>query len=181
MRHVIQIVVLLVFCLQSNTLFSGIENFTTGPVIKEFGETAPVDADTKIDSNHKFNVVFDVGKQGDNDKPNRNFNSLARFINLHAKAGVKPENINLALVVHGKAANDLLNSDAYKKKFELSSPNSGLLSVLLKNNVEIYLCGQTAAYYDIEKKDLHAGVQMSQSAMTAHALLQQQGYTLNPF
>ncbi|HBH44411.1 MAG TPA: hypothetical protein DDY28_08390, partial [Hyphomonas atlantica] len=43
------------------------------------------------------------------------------------------------------------------------------------------LCGQTAAYRDVTKADLLPGVEMSLSAMTAHAQLQQDGYTLNPF
>ena len=36
-------------------------------------------------------------------------------------------------------------------------------------------------FYDITGGDLLPGVEMSLSAMTAHALLQQDGYTLNPF
>ncbi|VVS99449.1 hypothetical protein ERY430_40383 [Erythrobacter sp. EC-HK427] len=33
----------------------------------------------------------------------------------------------------------------------------------------------------VEHDDLIEGVEMALSAMTAHALLQQQGYTINPF
>jgi intracellular sulfur oxidation DsrE/DsrF family protein len=47
--------------------------------------------------------------------------------------------------------------------------------------VKIIVCGQTAAYYGVKTDELLPGVQMALSAMTAHALLQQQGYTLNPF
>jgi len=34
---------------------------------------------------------------------------------------------------------------------------------------------------DIREADLLPGITMAPSAITAHALLQQQGYTLNPF
>jgi len=51
----------------------------------------------------------------------------------------------------------------------------------LNNQVKVYLCGQSAAYYDVKNTDLYKGVDMALSAMTAHALLQQQGYSLNPF
>ncbi|HCE21170.1 MAG TPA: hypothetical protein DF282_01490, partial [Hyphomonas sp.] len=50
-----------------------------------------------------------------------------------------------------------------------------------KHRVRIILCGQTAAYRDIEKSDLLPGVEIALSAMTAHAKLQQDGYSLNPF
>jgi intracellular sulfur oxidation DsrE/DsrF family protein len=47
--------------------------------------------------------------------------------------------------------------------------------------VRIFVCGQSAAYYDVTTNDLLPGVEMALSAMTVHALLQQQGYSLNPF
>jgi intracellular sulfur oxidation DsrE/DsrF family protein len=47
--------------------------------------------------------------------------------------------------------------------------------------VQLLVCGQSAAYCDVKSDDLLPGVEMALSAMTAHALLQQQGYTLNPF
>ena len=49
------------------------------------------------------------------------------------------------------------------------------------NNDHIILGGQSAAYYEIGVEDLLPGVDMALSAMTAHALLQQDGFTLNPF
>ena len=43
------------------------------------------------------------------------------------------------------------------------------------------LCGQSAAAYGITPENLIPGVEMALSAMTAFALLQQNGYTVNPF
>ena len=45
----------------------------------------------------------------------------------------------------------------------------------------VYLCGQSAAAYGIDKGDLIPGVEMALSAMTAHAVLSAEGYSLNPF
>jgi len=59
--------------------------------------------------------------------------------------------------------------------------NATIIKALLKKNVRIILCGQTASYYEIDNEDLLPGVEMALSAMTAHALLQQEGYTLNGF
>lgn len=155
--------------------------FTSGPTIEKFGKNALVESADQLQEEQIFKVVFDVAKQGETDKPNRSIDSLARFINMHVRAGVKPENISLALVVHGKASNDLISNKAYEKKFQTDNPNHALINELLKNRTQIFLCGQSATYYEINKEDLHHGVQLSLSAMTAHALLQQQGYTLNPF
>jgi intracellular sulfur oxidation DsrE/DsrF family protein len=48
--------------------------------------------------------------------------------------------------------------------------------------VRIILCGQSAAGLGLdETADLLPGVEVALSAMTAHALLQQDGYTVNPF
>lgn len=160
---------------------AGPEAFTPGPQIKNFGENAKVDQSKAVSPNAKFKVTFDVGKPAEEGKLNRSFNSLARFINMHVAAGVKPENIELALVVHGKAANDLLHNKARAEKELVENPNLPLLQALLDNNTQVFLCGQTAAYYGIKNEDLYQGVQMSLSAMTAHALLQQDGFTINPF
>jgi intracellular sulfur oxidation DsrE/DsrF family protein len=47
--------------------------------------------------------------------------------------------------------------------------------------VRFILCGQSAAANGVKKADLIEGVELHLSAMTAHALLQQDGYTVNPF
>ena len=46
--------------------------------------------------------------------------------------------------------------------------------------MRIIICGQSAAAYGVKKSDFHTGVELALSAMTAHALLQQDGYTV-PF
>lgn len=161
-------------------LFAGSEAFKPGAQIKEFGKIASVDTTFTIPKNTKFKVAFDVHTTGDAATVNRKFESLARFINMHVANGVKPENIDLALVVHGKTTLDVQNAAAVAVKQLGENKNIPLLQALLDNNVKIYLCGQSAAFYDVKTADLYPGVEMALSAMTAHALLQQQGYTLNP-
>ena len=100
---------------------------------------------------------------------------------MHVRAGVPLDNIDVAIVVHGKVSPQLLNAAAYEKRFGKANVNQDLLEQLMAAGVTITLCGQSAAFADVAAVDLLPGVQMSLSAMTAHALLQQQGYTLNPF
>ena len=151
-------------------------DFAPGPVLKNFGPVASV-ADHRVDSQSVFKVAFDISQAAKPGTINRSMESAARFLNMHAAAGVKPENLSVALVVHGAAAIDLVKHARYQG----NNANAPLVAALLEAGVTIELCGQTAAYRDIDPQDLLPGVAMALSAMTAHARLQQQGYTLNPF
>jgi intracellular sulfur oxidation DsrE/DsrF family protein len=155
--------------------------FHAGELIPEFGKIATIDSDVEIPSGTEMQVSFDVAKQAEAGSTNRNLESAARFLNMHVEAGMAPQDLKLAIVVHGGASKDLLSGAAYKKRFGVESGNAALLRALMKHGVEIILCGQSAAYHDLAKEDLEPGVKVALSAMTAHALLQQEGYTLNPF
>ena len=160
---------------------AGTEGFKAGPVFAEFGKHAAVVQSSPVNNNAKFKVAFDVSEASKAGDVNRSFNSLARFINMHVANGVKLENITLALVVHGKASNDLLIDKEYLDRFGENNANKKLITQLFLNNTKVYLCGQSASYYQIENHQLLPGVEMALSAMTAHAQLQQQGFSLNPF
>ena len=146
--------------------------FTTGPVIENFGPNAIVPGANALQSDVSFNISFDTREKAADGEPNRTLVSAARFLNMHGRAGVSPDNIRLAVVVHGKAVKNV-TADA-----EDSLP---LIAALKQQNVRIIVCGQSAVYYGVTTEDLAPGVEMAISAMTAHALLQQDGYTLNPF
>ena len=158
----------------------GLEQFADGPLITGYGKHAKVSRPNFLDT-AEFSVAFDVAKQADGGEINRKFDSLARFLNMHVAAGVPAQNLNLALVVHGRASKDLLDHQAYTKAHQQENPNKALLLELIKNNVRVILCGQSAAAYQISQSQLIEGVEIELSAMTAHALLQQQGYSVNPF
>ena len=147
-------------------------SFTTGPVIEDYGPVADIDVTLPVPQDAVFRHSFDVSAQAKDGQPNRTLASAARFINMHAKAGVDTDRIEIAVVVHGKAVHDVSGEN---------SSSADLVAALIDNGVSIIVCGQSAAYYDVKTDDLLPGVDMALSAMTAHALLQQQGYTLNPF
>lgn len=156
--------------------------FTTGPVFEEFGPTAPVETTMETPADAEFKVAFDTSTGADAGKLNRTLESAARFINMHVKAGVPEENIQLAVVIHGKASLDLLGAEEYAKRRDgAENANVALIAALTEHNVRVILCGQSAAAFGITNDMLAPGVEMALSAMTAHALLQQEGYTVNPF
>lgn len=161
---------------------AGPADFKTGPIIEGFGPVAMVTNSQSLPEDAAFKVAFDTAKGSEGDALNRTLESAARFINMHGAAGVNPEDIDVAVVIHGGAAFDLLSEDAHKARRDgADNPNIALIDALTDAGVRIILCGQTAAYRDITKDDLLPNVELALSAMTVHAQLQQSGYTLNPF
>lgn len=158
--------------------------FKPGPVLVDFGAHAPVPGMTQLPADRQFAIAFDVSTPAAEGAPNRGFDSAARFLNMHVAHGVPQENIRLVVVVHGKAALELLTNAAHAANplsRQGDNPSGKLVAALLAEDVRFILCGQSAAVYGIKPEDLIPGVEMSLSAMTAHALLQQGGFTVNPF
>lgn len=155
--------------------------YATEQPIKGDGNYYNVPEHDEINDATVFKIAFDVADGAEKGAQNNSINSLARFINMHLAHGVKSENIQLALVVHGSASVDVLANSEYKKRFNVDNKNQALIEQLLENNTKVYVCGQSATHFKVTPALLIEGVKMSLSAMTAHAQLQQQGYTLNPF
>ena len=156
--------------------------FQDGPLIHGFGKIAKVDADFRIPKNMLLKVRFDVAKQATKGELNSAFDSAARLINLHADQGIKPENLQIAIVIHGKAILDVTTQDFYG--LQMDGAKQGSIQAIRKlhqNGVKFILCGQTAAFYKAGKSDLLPVIKVAPSAMTAHAILAKEGYSLNPF
>ena len=156
---------------------AGPDDFHAGTIVKDYGKVASVPTALPLSEGTTFKVAFDVAEAAAAGSVNRRMASAARFLNMHGEAGIAVEDINVAIVVHGAAAMDLVNDERYGGE----NANAGLIAALVEAGVTIELCGQTAAYREITADDLLPGVELSLSAMTSHALLQQEGYTLNPF
>ena len=181
MLSAIRVLIITLVVTTANMASASANKFMAGPVIKDYGKHVKVQQDMSFDKNSVFKVAFDISEQAKVGDVSRKIESLARFINMHVANGVPPSNIHLALVVHGKAGFDLLSGSLYQEQFQKKNANSALLRDLMKNQVVVYLCGQSAGYYDITNEMLEPGIKMALSAMTAHVVLQNQGYKLNPF
>lgn len=153
----------------------------SGPVLDRYGANLAVQQTHPVTPTQRFKVAFDVSSQAQEGQVNRGFDSLARFINMHVRHGVPLANLELALVVHGSAGFDLLQEAAHKRRFARANVSGDLVTQLMEHGVRVILCGQSAGFQDISRQQLIPGVELSLSAMTAHALLQQAGYSLNPF
>ena len=62
-------------------------------------------------------------------------NTAARYLNLHHHAGISVEQMQVALVIHGTASDDILSDTAYQKKYGIQNPNTPLLQQLMAEKV----------------------------------------------
>ncbi|MBV7257393.1 DsrE family protein [Pacificimonas sp. WHA3] len=156
--------------------------FHAGDVVADFGPVASIDQTDPVPADAKFNIAFDVATAAEPGEVSRQLESAARLLNMLAEAGIDPASVRLAIVVHGGASTDLLSNAAYAARHGgAENANAPLLAALLEKQVRVILCGQSGAAHGIDADDLLPGAEMALSAMTAHARLQQAGYTLNPF
>ena len=169
MRSVFMLSVLLILPIATH---ADLSSFSTGPAIKDYGPVADIEITLPVPKDVVLRHSFDVAERAEDGELNRTLVSAARFINMHARAGVDAKRIGVAIIVHATAVHDVSSG---------TSGSAGLVAALIDHGARIIVCGQSAAYYDVTKDDLLPGIEMTLSAMTAHALLQQQGYTLNPF
>ena len=155
----------------------------TGPVIEGFGPViAPPPGAYNLRADQHYKVSMDVAGTGDfAEDRNRHLESAARFLNMHARNGIDPKQIEFAIIVHGRATKDLLQDSVYQKKFDEPNPNTKLLAALADAGVTIYLCSQSAAFKGYGFDQFNPAVTIALSAMSVHVRLQSEGYTLIPF
>lgn len=154
-----------------------------GPVIENFGPVFSVENPGFItDTSKIYKVVFDVhDTPEDKTKVNPMLNTLARFLNMHAQAGVPIENLKVACVIHNKASHDVLNNEGYRAKFGVENPNVPLLAALKEVGAEVYICGQSVAARGVDRSNLAESVKVGLSAITVILSLESEGYTLIKF
>ena len=155
----------------------------TGPVINGFGPHWKISDPTySTDRSKTFKAVFDVMNSPENhEQINPWIETAARFLNMHASAGVPVNQLHVALVVHNKASKDLLDDTHYMERFGVSNPNTALLRSLMDKGARIIFCGQSSHAREIPIEETVNGVQLSLSAMTALIQLQDEGYRLIKF
>jgi len=155
----------------------------TGPVLEDYGPTyAMPDADFKADPDKVYKVVFDVhNSPEDPTAVNPMLVTLARFLNMHASAGVPVENLRAVGVIHNRASKDAMNNEAYREKFGVDNPNIALMEALEAAGAKIYMCGQSIHARGVDPDRMAEPVKTALSAMTVFLSLQSEGYTLIRF
>ncbi len=155
----------------------------TGPVIEDFGAVWEVPGTTFPTRPDKpLRMVLEVMETPE-DRSDRNpwLETAARFLNMHARAGVPTERLQLAVVVHNAATPDLLADPYYRSRFGQDNPNSEMLSALMSAGVDIVLCGQSSQSRGVPLEQTVPGVKLALSAMTALIRYQDREYRMIKF
>jgi intracellular sulfur oxidation DsrE/DsrF family protein len=171
---------LLVFLMMSGAVAA--ESFIKGPVFTDYGPVFKVaDRDIPLKKNLNYKVIFDISKTSeDPEKYNRQLENVARYINMHALNGVALKDMDIAVVLHGKASRNVLTHEAFEERYVTENPSIDLIEQLSAKGVKFYLCGQSAYFSGIEKQELIKPVKLALSAMTMLTQLQDEGYHLLP-
>lgn len=176
--------IILLVCIVYNTSFLNAQNNRVdGKIIPDFGKTFKVDnPEIKTDTSAILKVIFDVAKSPeDSSQINSYIVTAARFLNMHADAGMDISQLKVALTIHGGAWKDILTDDVYLEKYGTKNPNTTLIQQLTKAGVEIILCGQTANFRKVSRADANPDVKFALSAMTALLQYQNNDYQFIKF
>lgn len=154
----------------------------TGPIIDGYGASYVIDnADVPLATDHVYKVAWEITDYaGEPDAVNRTLDRVARFLNLHAQNGLPEENMQLGVVVHGRALINMLSDASYQERFDSSNPNLDLLQKLAAAGVDFFVCGQSMARRGFVKSELAEPVMLATSALTMVHQLQFDGYTFQP-
>lgn len=153
-----------------------------GPLIEKYGPVfeAPR-ASFPLALNTRHRVLFDVAHSPrGHDALNRRLESVARYMNMHARAGLEAGQMDIAVIMHGSASWNALSDTAYQKRFNRNNPNTDLIRALKSAGVRFWLCGQSAGFNGIADAELSADVGLALSAMTVIGQLQAEGFSLLP-
>jgi len=155
----------------------------TGPIIQDYGPVFSVkNPDFITDTTKVYKVVFDIHNTPDDPtKVNPMLNTLARFLNMHAGAGVPLKNLKVVGVFHNKATHDVLENAGYQAKYGVKNPNLSLLTALNEVGAELYICGQSIGARGVDRTQIHNKVGVALSAMTVILSFQSEGYQLIKF
>lgn len=180
MRFIPFVVLLLSFAVTSNAQDNTRQ---TGPIIQDYGSVFSVEnPDFITDTTKVYKVVFDIHNTPDDPtKVNPMLNTLARFLNMHAGAGVPLKNLKVVGVFHNKATHDILENEGYQAKYGVVNPNLPLLTALDEVGAALYICGQSIGARGVDRRQIHDKVGVALSAMTVILSFQSEGYQLIKF
>jgi intracellular sulfur oxidation DsrE/DsrF family protein len=150
------------------------------PVIQGYGEIFDVPfAEEKPDPKMDYKIVVDIGQPiEDSSIIFETFDHVARMYNLHIYGGVPREKLTVVVVVHAKSTPAFLNDEAYKKKYGINNPNTGIIAALNKTGIRLVVCAQSLEKQHIPPAGINPAVHIAVSRFTAVSTYQLKGYAL---
>ncbi|HJO37516.1 MAG: DsrE family protein [Vicinamibacterales bacterium] len=149
-----------------------------GPLIEGYGRHVDLPtADYPTPTDGVYRVAFELLAPLNNpERVHGRLEAAARFMNMHAHAGVPKENLQVKLILHGGGTRAAMTNEGFRKRYEMDNPNLPLLQALTDAGVEIFLCEQSRVLSGLDASEVAAPVKSALSAMTAVVSLQAEGY-----
>ena len=149
-----------------------------GPLIEGFGRHVDLpNADFTTRADHVYRVAFEVlHPLHAPERPHLRLDAAARFMNMHAHAGVPKDNLQVKLILHGGGTRAAMTNAAYRERYDIDNPSLPLLQALSEAGVEIFLCEQSRVLNGLDASEIATPVKSALSAMTAVVTLQADGY-----
>ena len=173
-------IVLIIFLFLSRAAFTA--EPVAGPYVTAGGPAFKVaDRDVPLREGQKYRVVYEVTEHaGEMSDVNQELTVVARFLNMHGQNGVPLEDLDVAVVVHGKALLAVMNDATYREMHGIANPSLPLIESLAAAGVRFYACGQSLGFRGLDKSVLAEPVKVGLSAMTMLVTLQSDGYAFLP-
>jgi intracellular sulfur oxidation DsrE/DsrF family protein len=171
---------LTIFFLLIGTFLNGQDK--SNKIIKDFGIVFNPEGVVKPKADTEYRIVIDLKTKIDNPaKVNRGLDNVARLLNLHAAGGISPENIQVAVAVHGSATPLVLDDKGYRIKYGIKNPNAELITQLKDAGVEIYICSQSLIGRNYGLNNINEQVDIALSMLTVVTEKMNEGYNLLVF
>jgi len=155
----------------------------TNPIIKSYGGIYDIpEATVKPIPDQKYKIVIDA-KTGADKKSELTFAlyNTARMLNLHVIGGVKPENLEVVLAIHGGATYSVVSNKLYKEKFGVENPNIALIKELKEAGVKLTVCGQSLMGRGIQADQVLPEIEIATSMLTTVSTYQLNGFAVFQF
>lgn len=150
------------------------------PAIQGYGGVTTVPFEAELpDPSIKYRFVIELGDRvADKTTVAIMLDYAAKMYNAHRYAGIPKENIELVLVIYAGSTPMVMANQTYNKRFDQVNPNGALLNELLRNGIQVMVCGQSMMKQNLFPEDIYPGVRMAMSRFTATTDLMGKEYKL---
>ncbi len=150
------------------------------PIVSGYGGVV-VRTNAKEQPRTGAQVMFDVTADAKPAEVNQGLERAARLLNLYGAAGLRADDLKVAIVVHGEATKSVLKDSAYGAVVGSDeNPNLPLIRALREAGVEVLVCGQALNRKGFADADVTEGVSIATSALTAVINRQSDGFSVLP-
>jgi intracellular sulfur oxidation DsrE/DsrF family protein len=133
----------------------------------------------KVPSDGRYKVVYDIRTDAVAAGVNRGLYYARGLIEAFKKQGVKPVQLDIHLVMHGKSIKSLLIEDTYQMVSDdpfANNPNAELVETLLESGVSLEICHSVMKSKGWTEKDVLPNVHIVHDGYTRIIKLQNDGY-----